>query len=82
MPAERPKASNASNKTAHAPIDVGNAEDSVRVDISPIVTDKLIAHLGAVNWKERKAAVDDIEQILSDTGTRVLTLLDAYCFSA
>jgi len=42
-----------------------------RMDISQQVNDKIAAQLNSSNWKERKAGLDEIEQLLVDSGNRI-----------
>ena len=42
-----------------------------RSDISGQVTDALVANMGSSNWKERKTAMDDVDQILVAAGNRI-----------
>jgi cytoskeleton-associated protein 5 len=42
-----------------------------REDISGQISSKLIAELGSANWKERKAAMDEVEGILAAAGNRI-----------
>ncbi|KAG2440105.1 hypothetical protein HXX76_004219 [Chlamydomonas incerta] len=42
-----------------------------RTDISGQITGELVGLLGSANWKERKAALDSIETILTQAGNRI-----------
>ncbi len=42
-----------------------------REDISGAITSKLVAELGSANWKERKAAMDEVEGLLAAAGGRI-----------
>ena len=42
-----------------------------RKDISQPVNDRIVPRLNDANWKERKAAMDDIEQLLVESGNRI-----------
>lgn len=42
-----------------------------RADISGQITGELVSMLGSANWKERKAALDEVEGILSSAGGRI-----------
>jgi cytoskeleton-associated protein 5 len=42
-----------------------------REDISGSITSKLISELGSANWKERKAAMDEVEGFISAAGNRI-----------
>ena len=42
-----------------------------RADISGHITGKLVTSLGSVNWKERNAAVEEVEEILKAAGGRI-----------
>ena len=61
-----------SSSGAHAAEDDGGDDDTgdlmPRVDISPLITDALLADLGAAAWGTRKAAADSIDQLLTDAG--------------
>ena len=58
----------------------GGASDAVfdaddllpRNDISGSVTAELLARLGGSNWKDRKAALDDLDRLLAGAGGRVM----------
>jgi hypothetical protein len=39
-----------------------------RTDISPLLTDALLSQIGDDNWKERKVAIEAVEQALSEAG--------------
>ena len=42
-----------------------------RIDISNQISSKLIANLGSANWKERNAALDEVEEIVKSAGGRI-----------
>ena len=42
-----------------------------RADISGHITGKLVTSLGSANWKERNAAVEEVEEILKAAGSRI-----------
>jgi cytoskeleton-associated protein 5 len=42
-----------------------------RADISGQITSSYVANLTSTNWKERKAALDELEQILAGAGNRI-----------
>lgn len=42
-----------------------------RTDISGQITGELVTMLGSANWKERKAALDEVEGILASAGGRI-----------
>ena len=42
-----------------------------RTDISSQISLKLIANLGSANWKERNAALDEVEEIIKSAGGRI-----------
>lgn len=42
-----------------------------RTDISSQISSKLIANLGSANWKERNAALDEVEEIVKSAGGRI-----------
>ena len=42
-----------------------------RTDISSQISSKLIANLGSSNWKERNAALDEVEDIVKAAGGRI-----------
>ena len=42
-----------------------------RTDISSQITSKLISDIGSANWKERNAALDDVESIIKSAGSRI-----------
>lgn len=44
---------------------------SHKVDISSKISPELIKQMGDVNWKERKAAIDNILQIIESTGYKI-----------
>ena len=43
-----------------------------RHDISSQITPTLIGKFDSINWKERKEALDDVEQILRNAGNRIM----------
>ena len=42
-----------------------------RTDISGQITSKLIASIGSANWKERNAALEEIENVIKGAGSRI-----------
>jgi len=42
-----------------------------RIDISSQITSKLVANMGSANWKERNAALDEVEEIIKAAGGRI-----------
>ena len=42
-----------------------------RTDISSHITSKLIANIGSANWKERNAALDEVQDIIKAAGGRI-----------
>ena len=42
-----------------------------RADISSQITSKLVANMGSANWKERNAALDEVEEIIKAAGGRI-----------
>lgn len=42
-----------------------------RTDISSQITSKLVANIGSANWKERNAALDEVEEIIKAAGGRI-----------
>ena len=42
-----------------------------RTDISNQIPSKLIANLSSANWKERNAALDEVEEIIKSAGGRI-----------
>ena len=42
-----------------------------RTDISSQISSKLIGNLGSANWKERNAALDEVEEIVRFAGGRI-----------
>ena len=42
-----------------------------RTDISNQITSKLVTNIGSANWKERNAALDDVEEIIRAAGGRI-----------
>ena len=42
-----------------------------RTDISGHITGKMVASLGSANWKERNAAVEEVEEVLKAAGGRI-----------
>lgn len=42
-----------------------------RTDISSQITSKLIANIGSANWKERNAALDEVQDIIKAAGGRI-----------
>ena len=42
-----------------------------RTDISSQITSKLVANMGSANWKERNAALDEVEEIIKAAGGRI-----------
>ncbi|KAL0028272.1 hypothetical protein WJX79_006476 [Trebouxia sp. C0005] len=42
-----------------------------RTDISSQITSKLVANMGSGNWKERSAALDEVEEIIKAAGGRI-----------
>ena len=42
-----------------------------RADISSQISSAFMANLTSANWKERKAALDELEQILAGAGNRI-----------
>jgi hypothetical protein len=58
---------------AEAPTDACDALDALsdvseRVDISPLITQKLLAQMGSAKWQERSAALAQVETILREAG--------------
>ena len=42
-----------------------------RTDISNQITSKLVANIGSANWKERNAALEEVEEIVKAAGGRI-----------
>ena len=42
-----------------------------RTDISNQISSKLVANLGSANWKERNAALDEVEEVIKSAGGRI-----------
>lgn len=42
-----------------------------RTDISSQITSKLVANIGSSNWKERNAALEEVEEIVKAAGGRI-----------
>lgn len=42
-----------------------------RTDISNQISTKLVANLSSANWKERNAALDEVEEIIKSAGGRI-----------
>jgi len=50
-----------------------------RADISDSITPALLNDLGSANWKDRKAALDAVEQLLVDAGGRIQPTVSGMC---
>jgi cytoskeleton-associated protein 5 len=53
-----------------------------REDISGSISSKLISELGSANWKERKAAMDEVEGFISGAGNRIQPNVSSQAMSA
>lgn len=42
-----------------------------RTDISSQISSKLVANIGSSNWKERNAALEEVEEIIKAAGGRI-----------
>lgn len=42
-----------------------------RTDISTQLSSKLVANIGSSNWKERNAALEEVEEIMKSAGGRI-----------
>lgn len=42
-----------------------------RTDISSQISSKLVANLSSANWKERNAALDEVDDIIKSAGGRI-----------
>ena len=63
--------STSANETTGASSNVLVEDLIPRVNITPQITDPLMSRLSDASWKERKAALDEVTQILSSANNRV-----------